>query len=105
MHRFMRLIVFFDLPMTTSTERRNYARFRKYLIKTGFMMMQQSVYCKLVLNGSQLQSLTTQVIKNKPPNGIVQLLSITEKQFGNILSLVDEAKIDVVNDNNRTLIL
>lgn len=39
----MRVIVFFDLPVTSVTERREYARFRKYLIKSGFLMMQESV--------------------------------------------------------------
>lgn len=101
----MRLIVLFDLPMVTSANRRHYTRFHKFLVKSGFMMMQESVYCKLVLNGSQLKTVTAQVISNKPPQGIVQLLSITEKQFSNILSIVDEAKIDIVNDDNRTLIL
>lgn len=46
----MRVIVFFDLPVKTKKDRREYSNFRKYLVKSGFMMMQESVYSKLALN-------------------------------------------------------
>jgi|GEM_PF-5364137 len=46
----MRVIVFFDLPVKTAQDRREYARFRKKLVKSGFIMMQQSVYSKIALN-------------------------------------------------------
>lgn len=46
-NRFMRVFVFFDLPTATAAERREYSRFRKSLIKEGFLMMQESVYVKL----------------------------------------------------------
>lgn len=32
-YRFMRILVMFDLPTLTATERSEYTRFRKYLIK------------------------------------------------------------------------
>ena len=47
---FMRLILFFDLPVVTKKDRRNYNVFRKYLIKNGYLMMQYSVYCKIFAN-------------------------------------------------------
>ena len=37
----MRVIVFFDLPVKTVQDRREYARFRKKLVKSGFVMMQR----------------------------------------------------------------
>ena len=46
----MRVIVFFDLPTQTLEDKREYRKFRKFLIKKGFLMMQESVYCRLVLN-------------------------------------------------------
>ena len=48
----MRVLVFFDLPVITSENRRAYSKFRKFLLKNGFMMLQESVYCKLALNGT-----------------------------------------------------
>ena len=47
-YRFMRMLVFFDLPTETAEDRRNYNRFRKYLIKNGFIMMQESVYSSVI---------------------------------------------------------
>ena len=49
-YKFMRLIVFFDLPMVTDKDHREYAQFHKFLVKNGFIMMQKSVYTKLVIN-------------------------------------------------------
>ena len=37
----MRVMVFFDLPVITSANRKDYRDFHKYLIKTGFLMMQE----------------------------------------------------------------
>lgn len=51
-YRYMRVVVFFDLPVLTEANRRDYRLFRKFLIKSGFMMVQESVYCKLAQNNS-----------------------------------------------------
>ena len=50
----MRVIVFFDLPTLTSENRREYTKFRKFLIKNGFLMMQESVYTKMALNQMEI---------------------------------------------------
>ena len=44
--RYMRLIVFFDLPVATAKQRKDYRLFRKYLTKDGYLMLQESVYAK-----------------------------------------------------------
>ena len=80
----MRILVFFDLPTETATDRRVYSKFRKFLIKEGFIIMQESVYVKLVLNTSITNSVKEKVNKNKPPKGIIQMLVITEKQFNSM---------------------
>ena len=74
----------FDLPVETTAQRREYTKFRKYLIKNGFLMMQESIYCRLAQNSSAADFLVDNVRKNKPPEGLVQALTITEKQFGKI---------------------
>nr|WP_304425442.1 CRISPR-associated endonuclease Cas2 [Faecalibaculum rodentium] len=71
----------FDLPVLTSRNRRDYSMFRKFLIKSGFMMMQESVYCKLTTNQSSAETVLKMVRANKPPEGLIQTLIITEKQF------------------------
>lgn len=69
--RFMRMIVFFDLPTITTEDRRNYRLFRKMLIKNGFIMLQESVYCKLMISPSVEKSINNLLQKNKPPKGLI----------------------------------
>lgn len=40
----------FDLPVVTAHDRKEYTKFRKYLLKSGFLMLQESVYCRLIPN-------------------------------------------------------
>ena len=103
--RYMRMLVFFDLPVLTPDDRRNYSRFRKFLIKSGFIMMQESVYCKLVLNGGNAAAVESAIRKNAPPEGLVQLLVITEKQFSKIACITGEFRTDVVSSTERTVFL
>ena len=56
-YRFMRVIVFFDLPTETTEDKKNYRKFRKFLIKGGFLMLQESVYAKLALNYTQVEQI------------------------------------------------
>lgn len=86
----MRLLLFFNLPMETSKNRRDYSAFHKFLIKNGFIMMQKSVYSKLVINAVTSQAVKERVGKNLPPEGIVELLEVTENQFSKIDYLVGE---------------
>ncbi len=48
----MRIILFFDLPSVTYSDQKEYSKFHKFLIKNGYIMMQESVYAKLALNNS-----------------------------------------------------
>ena len=101
----MRVVVFFDLPTLTAENRRNYAQFRKYLIKSGFVMMQESVYSKLALNATVSETILQAIEKNKPPEGIVQVLTLTEKQFSKMKIIVGETKTDVLDSDERLVIL
>lgn len=38
--RFMRVMVFFDLPTITDKNRHDYRKFRQFLVQEGFIMMQ-----------------------------------------------------------------
>lgn len=77
----MRLLVFFDLPVETSAQRKEYRLFRKYLIKEGFLMLQESVYAKLVTNDGAAGAAIIRLRKHRPSEGLVQILKVTEKQF------------------------
>ena len=101
----MRVVVFFDLPVLTSKNRRDYRSFRKFLVKSGFLMMQESVYCKLVPNSTAGNALLQNVKKNKPPEGLVQVLRVTEKQFASMENVVGTKKSDVLDTDERLVIL
>ena len=104
-YRYMRIIVLFDLPVTTASDRREYTRFRKYLIKNGFLMMQESVYCKLAQNSTAADLIVQNVKKNKPISGLVQTLRITEKQFSRMEYIVGEKTNEVLDSDERIVIL
>lgn len=87
-YEFMRLVLFFDLPMTTKQDIRIYTHFRKYLIKNGYMMMQYSVYCKIFPNRESALKHVHILKKNVPKNGQIRLLMVTEKQYAKIEIIV-----------------
>lgn len=104
-YRYMRVMVFFDLPVLTSKQRRAYRQFRNYLITSGFLMMQESVYCKLVLNSTALTSVIENLNRNKPEEGLIQVLTITEKQFSKIEYIVGNKTSEVLDTDERLVIL
>lgn len=101
----MRVIVFFDLPTETSTDRRNYRKFRRFLVKGGFMMIQESVYAKLALNSTQVSQIINDVKSAQPEKGLVQILSVTEKQFSKMEIVSGKCSSNVVDSDERLLIL
>lgn len=104
-YRFMRVIVFFDLPVTTLEERRLHARFRKFLLKSGFIMMQESVYSKLTLNAIAAKTVIQSVYAASPEKGLIQLLTITEKQYNSIEMIIGDKNNDVLDSVERLVIL
>ena len=84
----MRMMVFFDLPVVTKTERRAYTLFRRFLLNDGYDMIQFSVYGRIV-NGRDAETKHLQrLVSNLPPNGSVRMLTVTEKQYASTKLLV-----------------
>lgn len=104
-YRYMRIMVLFDLPVLTEKQRRDYREFRKYLLKAGFFMMQESVYCKLVQNAGVADVVQESIRKNKPGEGLVQILRVTEKQFAKMEYVIGENKSLVLDTDERLVIL
>ncbi|GAB2025883.1 CRISPR-associated endonuclease Cas2 [Lactovum odontotermitis] len=104
-YRYMRQLLFFDLPVDTSEERRDYRKFRNFLISDGWLMLQFSVYSKLSLNNTQATSSKNRVMKNKPKTGNVVILKVTEKQFASMDYILGEAKQSVANSDARVVFL
>ncbi len=104
-YRYMRVVVMFDLPVLTAHDRKEYRRFRKFLIKSGFLMLQESVYCKLALNGTVADTIADNVRKNKPDAGLVQLLKVTEKQYSKMEFIIGNSNRDILDSDERLVIL
>lgn len=89
----MRIIVFFDLPVVKKKERKIYTKFRRFLLKDGYDMVQYSVYSRLC-NGNDM---TTKHLKrleqSLPEKGSIRCLTITEKQYEDMKFLVGKPSV------------
>ena len=72
----------FDLPVETPTNRRDYARFRKALLKDGFMMLQFSVYARYIPSEEAAEAHRRIIRSAIPPLGQIRLVALTDHQFG-----------------------
>ena len=88
----MWLMVFFDLPVGTKTERRHATRFRNYLKRDGFLMLQFSVYARICRAEEAVDKHLARVRANLPPKGSVRTLQVTDKQYARMKLLVGESK-------------
>lgn len=104
-YRHMRMLVMFDLPTITPKDKKEYTKFRKFLINEGFIMMQESIYTKIVLNGTASNLMRNKLKKNTPQNGLVQILVITEKQFSGMEYLCGKNDSIAVQSTERLIIL
>lgn len=86
-YQIMWLFVFFDLPVTTKTDRRAATRFRKDLLQDGFTMMQFSVYTRHCASRESAQVHVKRIKKMVPPKGQVSIMAITDKQYGKIINI------------------
>ncbi|MHB1232407.1 MAG: CRISPR-associated endonuclease Cas2 [Burkholderiales bacterium] len=86
--RYMRLLVFFDLPVTTREKRRIYTIFRRFLIQDGYDMIQWSVYGRMVNGADDAEKHLKRLADNLPKEGSIRCLQVSEKQFASMRLLV-----------------
>lgn len=78
----MWIFVFFDLPVETKSDRKNYTQFRKNLLKDGFTMMQFSIYVRHCNSRENAEVHIKRVKSFLAPKGEIIIFSVTDKQFG-----------------------
>ena len=100
----MRVIVF-DLPVDTLEHKRAYRKFRKFLIEKGFLMMRGKCLLQTALNGTVAAGIEHAVRINRPEDGLVQMLVITEKQFSKMEYVVGEKQTTVLDSDERIVVL
>lgn len=84
----MRLMCMFDLPVETKKEQREYRKFRKKLIQEGFCMLQYSVYVRTCPNRDYVHAIEKRLQSELPSSGNIRLVTITEKQYNDMIFLV-----------------
>ncbi len=101
--RFMRTLLFFDLPVETSTQRKDYRKFVKEIISLGFYRLQESVFVKLSIDMQGVLATTAKLKGLLPKEGNIITLSITEKQFSSMSFLLGECDCDVELSDDRLI--
>lgn len=89
---FMRLFVFFDLPVSKKEQRKIASKFRKELVNEGFVMLQFSVYFRVCRGQDIVDREIRRIQQILPPEGNVRVLQVTDKQYGNMKLLVGDIK-------------
>ena len=83
-YRIMWVLVFFDLPTETKTERKVAGNFRKEILADGFTMFQFSIYLRHCPSRENAEVHIKRVKKLLPEKGHVGIMCITDKQFGDM---------------------
>lgn len=104
-YRYMRLLLMFDLPTITQANKKEYRRFRKFLISEGFLMHQFSIYTKLLLNDTATSAMMLRLHKNRPKCGHVTVLKVTEKQYARMEYLRGDKDTTIANTDARLVFL
>lgn len=69
------------------------------------MMLQESVYTKLSLNETVVETTLRELKAGLPPDGLISMLTVTEKQFINIVNLLGEPSSDVISTEEKLITL
>lgn len=93
-YELMWMMVLFDLPVVESNERKAATNFRNFLLDNGFAMVQYSIYIKLFSGKDACEKYYKLIKNNLPPQGKVDILTITDKQYANIISYSSGEKIE-----------
>ena len=104
-NKFMRIIVFFDLPVVKKKERKVYAQFRRFLLNDGYDMVQYSVYSRLCNGSDMANKHLKRLDQSLPSKGSIRCLTITEKQYEDMKFLVGKPSVKErkVNTNQLSL--
>lgn len=102
---FMRIIVFFDLPVTTKAKRKAANQFRQFLLKDGYQMLQLSVYARIVRGRDSLEKHNKRLREHLPEDGAIRCLEVTEKQFASMTILLGELKTQEKKVNANQMLL
>jgi CRISPR-associated protein Cas2 len=82
----MWMMVMFDLPVVTASERLAANQFRLKLLDMGFLRCQLSVYMRFCSSAEQVSSYCKRVQSSLPGGGQVNIIQLTDKQYERIIT-------------------
>ena len=91
-YRIMWMLVMFDLPVGTPKERKAAAQFRKHLLDMGYEMAQFSVYYRVMGSKEVAARYMRSIEKKVPSDGSVNILTVTDKQYENMVCFLGKEK-------------
>ena len=88
----MWVIAMYDLPMGTPALRHAYSTFHTKLGKLGYEQMQFSVYRRFVGSPDRVNAEIARLTRVCPRQGRLSVLTVTEKQMGRVITILNNAK-------------
>lgn len=95
--KLMWMMVMFDLPTETPSQRKAASVFRTFLQKSGFEMVQFSVYVQFTGTLESSQKFIKAIKNNCPSMGDINILFFTDKQFAKIIN-ISNCKTDILRE-------
>jgi CRISPR-associated protein Cas2 len=90
--RSMWVITFFDLPTETKRQKTAYRRFRDRLLRSGFVMLQYSVYARPCCTHEEAEKHSARIEEHLPPEGQVRVITLTSQQYARMRCFFGETK-------------
>ncbi len=91
-YRLMWILVMFDLPTDTKSQRKAATDFRNFLLDEGFERSQFSVYARFVNGKEAFATRVNRIERHLPDSGDVQILNFTDRQYRDIVHFSDQGR-------------
>lgn len=103
--RYMRIILFFDLPTKSKKQRKAYMNFRKYLLDDGYDMLQFSVYCRICKGVAAVEKHRQRIKAKLPKSGNIRFLVVTNSTYEKMELLIGANTEQETNIGKQSLII
>ena len=75
------MIVAFDLPVKSKSQRKEATNFRKFLLNDGFQMIQYSFYARSMVTHARMETHMRRIKGVLPPEGSIRAIYVTQAQW------------------------
>lgn len=97
-YQLMWILIMFDLPTETKKQRKAATDFRKSLIADGFTMFKFSIYVRNCASRENTDVHVKRIKNSLPEEGKVCIITITERQFREIILFEGKKKTPPIPD-------